>query len=74
MLISRKNGIKITETFKHLTCRLEEKLYCLESEPEGEIDPPVCIVPHSGYIYFDSHLHVLNPAMKMNVLVCVHRL
>uniref|UniRef100_A0A8C5FFQ9 CARD domain-containing protein n=1 Tax=Gadus morhua TaxID=8049 RepID=A0A8C5FFQ9_GADMO len=40
VLISRKNGIKITETFKHLTCRLEEKLYCLESEPEGEIDPP----------------------------------
>ncbi|CAL8390871.1 unnamed protein product [Boreogadus saida] len=40
VLISRKNGFKITETFKHFTCRLEEKLYCLESEPEGQIEPP----------------------------------
>ncbi|CAL8390873.1 unnamed protein product [Boreogadus saida] len=40
VLISRKNGIKISETFKHLTCRLEEKFYCLESEPEGQIEPP----------------------------------
>ncbi|XP_056443964.1 NLR family CARD domain-containing protein 3-like isoform X2 [Gadus chalcogrammus] len=40
VLISRKNGFKITETFKHFTCRLEEKFYCLESEPEGQIDPP----------------------------------
>ncbi|CAL8390868.1 unnamed protein product [Boreogadus saida] len=35
-----KNGFKITRTFKHFTCRLEEKFYCLESEPEGQIEPP----------------------------------
>ncbi|XP_059906905.1 NACHT, LRR and PYD domains-containing protein 3-like [Gadus macrocephalus] len=40
VLISRKKGFKITETFKHFTCRLEEKFYYLESEPEGQIDPP----------------------------------
>ncbi|XP_056443911.1 uncharacterized protein LOC130380663 [Gadus chalcogrammus] len=39
VLISRKKGFKITETFKHLTCRLEEKYYCLKSDPEGQIDP-----------------------------------
>ncbi|CAL8349577.1 unnamed protein product [Arctogadus glacialis] len=38
-LKARKNGIKITGTCKHLTCRLEEKFYCLESEPEGQIEP-----------------------------------
>ncbi|XP_056467688.1 uncharacterized protein LOC130406242 isoform X2 [Gadus chalcogrammus] len=39
VLKARKNGIKITETYKHLTCRLEEKFYCLASEPEGQIEP-----------------------------------
>ncbi|CAL8333322.1 unnamed protein product [Boreogadus saida] len=39
VLKARKNGTRITETYKHLTCRLEEKFYCLASEPEGQIEP-----------------------------------
>ncbi|XP_030235933.1 uncharacterized protein LOC115560657 isoform X3 [Gadus morhua] len=39
VLKARTNGIKITETYKHLTCRLEERFYCLASEPDGQIEP-----------------------------------
>jgi hypothetical protein len=46
VLKARTNGIKITETYKHLTCRLEEKFYCLASEPEGQIEPTVLLCPH----------------------------
>ncbi|CAL8333007.1 unnamed protein product [Boreogadus saida] len=36
---ARKNGSRITETYRHHICRLEEKFYCLASEPEGQIEP-----------------------------------
>ncbi|CAL8332840.1 unnamed protein product [Boreogadus saida] len=39
VLKARKNGIKITKTYKHRLCCLEEKFYCLASEPEGQIEP-----------------------------------